>query len=505
MKRLLAFGAVLALAACSGAEDDEVDPARDAGEARDGGVRDAGDDTRDGGSAARDGGETRDGGAADAGDVDGGWVPPEYDRWVKFEPEGAVCADGSQYKFFVKFSRTSEDVVIFLEGGGACWDYAGCTGTGIRSAANRDGLPDDHATRHAELGGFSFPVEVVYPLLHGDANVNPMADWNKVFIPYCTGDVYSGDRVATYSDPMGTEPDVEFHHVGHRNIMASISDLSEMFPALDRMFVSGCSAGGAGAIINYHFFRTGLNPMRGYLLDDSGPIYPDQAPTAWSLPLHNRVRQSWNVDPLIQSAPQAATISNDFGQLGAVLAAEYPNDRLALAQFRLDYNYSLYSYERFYELDMNGAIVPFGDGMGLGGLGLDETIPEDRSAVYEMWWDDTDLLRQQFDAAANLGYFMPFYRETNSSHCTTIPGFGEFPEDQIFDLFLNDFGTLAWAGTDMTVGTSSISVRDYVEHMLDDAMPLQSYFEAEGEGRFLSCTPDPMYYDAMQCSAAHGM
>ena len=55
------------------------------------------------------------------------FVPPEYGSWVKFEPEGAVCANGSQYKYFVNFSETSKNVVIFLEGGNACSSYASCT------------------------------------------------------------------------------------------------------------------------------------------------------------------------------------------------------------------------------------------------------------------------------------------------------------------------------------------------------------------------------------------
>lgn len=477
--------------------DDGGDPvSEDAGTVSDGGA------DPDGGEAEPDAGVAPDAAEQDAGVADGGFVPPQYDRWIKFEPEGAQCANGSPYKFFVSFSRTSENVIIYLEGGGACWDYASCTGTGIRSAANRDGIPDDHATAYADLGGLPLPVDVIYPLLNRDGAVSPFSDWNKVFIPYCTGDVYSGDTTVTYQDPNGQEPDVEFHHVGHRNILRTIDELSRMFESIPRMFVGGCSAGGAGAIINYYFFRTGLNVGTGYLLDDSGPIFPDTSTTGWSRPLHDRVRASWNIDPLLQAAPMTDVLSNDLGALADVLALEFPNDRLALTQFRLDYNYSLYSYERFYEVDANGNVVPFGDGQGLGGLGLDETDPVDRAAVYRMWWDDTDLLMQQFAAQPNLGHFIPFYRDTNSSHCTTIPGIEEFTEEELVDVFLNDFPRLAWAGTDLDTPNGTMNVRQYVDRMLDDDAPLMSYFEEEGEGRFLSCTPDPAYYDAAMCAAA---
>ena len=55
------------------------------------------------------------------------FVPEAYGEWLKFEPEGAVCANGSQYKYFVNFSETSSNVVIFLEGGGACSNYEDCS------------------------------------------------------------------------------------------------------------------------------------------------------------------------------------------------------------------------------------------------------------------------------------------------------------------------------------------------------------------------------------------
>lgn len=453
-------------------------------------------------AAEPDGGVTEDDAGVDAGTTtDAGFVPPSYGQWEKFEPAGAVCSNGSPYKFFVNFSETSSNVVVYFEGGGACWDYASCTGTGVRSAANRDGIPDTHARQHAIFGALAIPVDVIYPLLNNRTDVNPMGDWNKVFIPYCTGDVYSGDTTVMYDDPTGSGAPIEFHHRGHGNVMKTIESLAGMFDNIPKMFVSGCSAGGAGAIINYYFLRTGLNVEQGYLLDDSGPIFPDTATTSRSRPLHDRIRQSWNVDTLISSAPKSEEIMTDFGNLPRVLAEEFPGDRLAHTHFRLDYNYSLYSYERFYEVGRDGEISLFGDGSGLGELGLREEDSEDRSAVYSMWWDDTALLRAQFDAQPNMSYFMPFYRDTNSSHCLTIPGFGEFTEEEVAQLYFSDFPRLAWAGTDLMSAAGELNIRGYVDHLLDDDTPLASYFEEEGEGKYLSCTPDPRYFDPLACAA----
>jgi len=259
-----------------------------------------------------------------------------------------------------------------------------------------------------------------------------------------------------------------------------------------KLFVGGCSAGGAGAIVNYYFLRTGTHGAeKGYLLDDSGPIYPDQAATSRSFQLHQRVRSSWDADKLIDSAPRSEELKMDFGNLNTVLAEEFPNDRLAMTCFRLDYNYSLYSYERFWTRD-GESIVPYsGDG-----LGLEQDIALDRAAIYSLWWDDTALLRAQYDDKSNLGYYIPFYRTTNDSHCVTIPGLEEFSLGEALNLFQNDFGTLAWAGSEI----GDMSLRDYVENLLNDDEPLESFFEEDGEGPYVSCTPAE--FDAGACEAA---
>jgi hypothetical protein len=431
---------------------------------------------------------------------DGGsaFEPPAYGEWVKYEPEGAVCSDGSQYAFYVDFSETSDNVVVFFMGGGGCWDYDSCVSGGARGAANPNGLPDDYANTHTEIAGMPVNVNQVYPLMNDDPDVSPMADWNKVFVPYCTGDVYSGSVTNTYEDPEGVEDDAVFAHQGHTNVVKMTEMLNEMFDTVPKMFVSGCSAGGAGAIVNYYFLRTGIDGVqKGYLLDDSGPIYPSNEPTSRSSLLHDEVRTVWDADALIDKAPQPERLSDDFGALSDVLAEEFPNDRLATTMFRLDYNFSLYSYERFWTRENPETVTPIVPYAEDSGLGLDEDLSLDRSAVHTLWWDDTALLRTQYDAKDNLGYYLPFWRNTNSSHCVTVPGFEDVTLPEALRLFLEDFGTLAWLGSEI----GEMNLRDYVEHMLDDDTPLQSYFEEEGEGPYVPCTPGASY-DADACEEA---
>ncbi len=442
-------------------------------------------------------------GCSDDPDPNGGmggsdFEPSEFGSWVKYAPDGAVCSDGSQYAFYVEFSETSDNVVIYFMGGGGCWDYDSCISGNARGATNPNGLPDDYANEHLTLalGEMELPINVnqVYPLLNDDPEVSPMADWNKVFVPYCTGDVYSGSVINTYEDPDGVEPDAEFAHVGHTNVLKMTEMLNEMFPRVPKMFVGGCSAGGAGALVNYYFLRTGIQGVeRGYLLDDSGPLFPSREPTSRSLPLHDEVRTVWDADALIAKAPQPELLGNDFGALSQVLADEFPDDRLASTFFRLDYNYSLYSYERFWTLGGGGLERYTG-----GGLGLEEDVGADRTGIHSLWWDDVALLRAQYDADGreNLGYFVPYWRRTNDSHCVTIPGLEESPPLEL----LGNFAELAWKGSEITTVDGEMDIHDYTVHLLSDE-PLKSYFEDESEGPFRFCTPSDDA-DATNCGDA---
>ena len=430
---------------------------------------------------------------------------PVRGEWVKYEPPNAFCSDGSPYAFYVQFSESgSENLMFYFQAGGVCWDYASCTpGGGARQAANPNGLPDDYANMHDEIrvGPVAIRpnVKEFYPLLNDNPDISPMADWNKVFVPYCTGDGYAGASSVTYVDPAGVEADNEFLHVGHLNVLAMIDMLDSIFPSVDKLFVGGGSAGGVGALVNYYFIRTGLNVEgRGHLLSDSGPIYPALEPTSRSTQLYETVRDVWNLDAVIDSGlPSPDLIKDDFGAISTVLADEFPNDRFAATLYRLDYNYTLYSYERFYRVE-NGTITEFEFD---GSLGLDENSATDRTAIYSLWWDDLELLKDLYDGRDNLGYFLPYWRQTNESHLTTIPGAEDSPLEDFIANFPNLVPELTWVGTEINTVNGVLDIRDYTEILLNDQVSLPSYFEEQSEGPFVPCTPAEDY-DAEACEQA---
>ena len=61
-------------------------------------------------------------------------------NWQRVELPGTVCSNGSQYRFWYSDAAASTNLLILFEGGGACWDYATCSGqAGVLGAAHPNG------------------------------------------------------------------------------------------------------------------------------------------------------------------------------------------------------------------------------------------------------------------------------------------------------------------------------------------------------------------------------
>jgi hypothetical protein len=342
-----------------------------------------------------------------------GFSPGAYYQWqtIRLAPStGAVCGNGSQYKFFVNRVPNTRNTIVYMEGGGACWDYASCTGqTGVRGARNPNGIPDDYMSL---LNPGSSLVSPFVVRAHPFTFVKTQ-NWNMIYVPYCTGDVYSGDKVAVYNDPTGQNVPLIWHHNGIRNTRAVVAWLKNRLPRPTQMLSTGCSAGGIGSLNNYAHLRRDIAPTRGFLIDDSGPAFsaptgadPSQYP---SRPLHTQIRSAWGLDqgPLAYLATQLpAFTSNDLGSLYAALSSKYSGDRLGHTHFWQDLNYSSYSYERFYPEIVNAP-----------------SQAAKEALIHAKWAVDTARLNQTLQALPNFGGYFPQFRALNESHCTTIVDF----------------------------------------------------------------------------------
>jgi hypothetical protein len=323
--------------------------------------------------------------------VDGG---NDY-AWERVEIPGTLCGNGSQYKFWVYDSPTSQNLLVMFEGGGACWDYETCSGqAGLLGAANPNGLPDDYIT--------SFAAEYVSPLVNGaDPGIplrpkNPIVTngWDVVYMPYCTGDVHVGNNVVTYTDPTGQNPPITWRHVGFHNTRSALQYLATRFPSVSKLLVTGFSAGGVATAAGYYEARRTILPAAGYMLNDSGPIFPAPDASYNSRPLHDQIKQVWALETLYSELP-ASFDDTDFGSVTDMLAIEFPADQLAYTGYSSDYNFSRFSYERFYP-------------------GLNQ------AAILALWREDQANLVNEMRVHPRFSYHIPWHRPINDSHCSSI-------------------------------------------------------------------------------------
>ncbi len=251
-------------------------------------------------------------GGLDAGspaDTDAGSaIPASANQWTWVDFPDSTCDDGTPTGIGINPSATSSNVLVFLNGGGACWDETTCLK--LNTAV------------HGPFGAPQFQLAIAFvsgTILDRALAGSPVADWNMVFVPYCTGDVHAGSNVAQY----GT---TAYHHQGHQNVLAYLKRLVPTFTAPGKLVVSGSSAGGYGALLNYDTFRAAWPRATGALLDDAGPLLegdsiPPTIRTAWF--------SAWKLGALTDPLCGTACHADASLWIGA-LRARYPADRMAL-------------------------------------------------------------------------------------------------------------------------------------------------------------------------------
>ena len=199
--------------------------------------------------------------------------------WTWVAVDGAVSRDGSPAGLYYKFSKTgSKNLLIYMAGGGVCVDGFFCNmnppnkdasltaenvGAGVFNIFGPDQEAQDPNGERWQSGIFK------------DDPRNPARDWNMVFIPYVTGDVFFGSK------PNGTVPDVEgtFQFVGKLNMQKFISRIVATWKDTETAVMTGSSAGGIGALLNVTYFADALidvgNGARIFVVDDAGPFFDD--------------------------------------------------------------------------------------------------------------------------------------------------------------------------------------------------------------------------------------
>jgi hypothetical protein len=160
--------------------------------------------------------------------ISGASVLPAFSQsgWTLVAPGGdSLCARGAPYAFFTR-AANPEKLLIYFQGGGACWDAATCDPS---AGAFDDVVLGDEINAYS-TGIFNFA--------NGE---NPLADYSTVFVPYCTGDWHAGSSTVTYGDQT-------IYHNGYANATSALNWTFANFPAPDQVAVIGCSAGSYASI-----------------------------------------------------------------------------------------------------------------------------------------------------------------------------------------------------------------------------------------------------------------
>jgi hypothetical protein len=168
----------------------------------------------------------------------------------------SLCRDGSSTGIVVNFNPASNNLMIFLEGGGQCFSEATCAGNPSSfGATNAAGF----AANEGAAPGTIFDRTLAS---------NAVKDWNFVFVPYCTGDLHGGNNLN--GSPID-EPGTIEKYVGYVDMQLALARLAATFPTPANVLLTGTSAGGAGVPITYLQTRAAFPAAAFFAIDDSGP------------------------------------------------------------------------------------------------------------------------------------------------------------------------------------------------------------------------------------------
>lgn len=231
-------------------------------------------------------------------------APDKTWTWVDF-PD-TQCRDGSMSGIAVSLNAASKNVMIYLEGGGACFDQISCL-------ANPGSVLD------------TFKAEKTDGLFARSNPENPVGDWNWIYVPYCTGDTHAGDNPDAELPDM---PGVKHQFVGYANMKKYLNRVVPTLPNPDNVLLTGISAGGFGAAQNALLVQSAYPSVKIKLLDDSGPaLSPAVIPEC----LQRKWRLAWGLDKtyLADCGEACAESGDNFVQPLALAMANTFSDRPA--------------------------------------------------------------------------------------------------------------------------------------------------------------------------------
>lgn len=266
-------------------------------------------------------------------------VEEELAGWTMITAgDGAVCADGSPYSFWVREGH-SKKLFVYFQGFNRpffCNDPESCSQVKFDDSIHLAeeysvaALIDVNADEpdRIEAGVFDF------------ANLdNPLRDFSVVYIPICSADLHWGNNLQTYALDSGES--IEVYHQGYANTNSALNWAYENLPDANQIFVSGCEVGAPGSILHTVTLREHYPAAQiAQLGEGYAGIFPEtvEYESSW------KVRSSlpeW----LNKSLPDPFTLAD----LYTAIAVQYPD--IGFAQFNYGedwiqaYNYTSQTFD----------------------------------------------------------------------------------------------------------------------------------------------------------------
>lgn len=240
-----------------------------------------------------------------------GQTQPDGEWTLRLPGGDTICAGGTPYAFYTR--QTSSDKLLFyFQPGGGCVAGEVCDPQRPTLFDPSVVIPGDDSTRSGSFWDSSdSPVgqKGIFDL--SDAR-NPFADYNLVYIPYCTADLHLGNR----------END-GVHHKGFVNGMAALEWAFANIPAAGRVMVTGSSAGAMAAPVYAGPIARHYSDADIAVLGDSGGSYRVAV---------NPSLERWGALPVLQAEFGAASpppAELNFESAIFVNSARYPQMRFA--------------------------------------------------------------------------------------------------------------------------------------------------------------------------------
>lgn len=390
-------------------------------------------------------------------------------KWQKVQlskaQTGASCSDGSDYKFFVNLTPTSNNFVIFMEPGGACFDLESCSGQRIktdkfdpqkqdldkegklqfthqRSISNPNGVSDNYPSLLKPLINLKAPetASIINPVISRisllESERIKMQNWNYIYLPYCTGDVHLGDTIRTFTRGLDNSSKTMYFN-GTNNVVSALGWMRNNMPKPTQVYLTGQSAGSVGVDVHRVTVRRFLDPNELYTLADSGFLLPedktniikDQEQFPATL-LKGKMLSVWMNYKVTDSGLEKKPLNllkaiipelniHNINNLGTLINKEFPSDRMTYVNSLNDLTFSGYGYQ--YNKSFDKAAIADGD--------VNIRVPQSFNsnlAKYsiEAWSKDLNWLKKEVDNQnTNIGYYMPSGRRFFASHVLTAANY----------------------------------------------------------------------------------